>query len=160
MPVIAFNCLKIGSDTCTLLAKAWKKEESFPEAAVAGAEGSFFSPAECFSCTAVATLSPNSVQGVAAFFTCFALGWAPAPVVSGTRLDFMSSKVFVSGWQKGDKPGQSDLFHVIYISMKLAILILLILFLVCTEVRTQHTGFMSWTGIKIIFLQVLVFIRY
>lgn len=160
MPVIAFNCLKIGSDTCTLLAKAWKKEESFPEAALAGAEGSFFSPAECFSCTAVATLSPNSVQGVAAFFTCFALGWAPAPVVSGTRLDFMSSKVFVSGWQKGDKPGQSDLFHVIYISMKLAVLILLILFLVCTEVRTQHTGFMSWTGIKIIFLQVLVFIRY
>lgn len=160
MPVIVFNSLKIGNDTCTLLAKAWKKEESFPEAAVAGAEGPFCSPAECFSCTAVATLSPNSMRRGVAFFTCFALGWAPAPVVSGTRLDFMSSKVFVSGWQKGDKPGQSDLFHIIYISMKLAILILMILFLVCTEVRTQQTGFMSWTGMKIIFLRVLVFIRY
>lgn len=160
MPVIVFNSLKIGNDTCTLLAKAWKNEESFPEAAVAGAEGPFCSLAECFSCTAVATLSPNSMRRGAAFFTCFALGWAPAPVVSGTRLDFMSSKVFVSGWQKGDKPGQSDLFHIIYISMKLAILILMILFLVCTEVRTQQTGFMSWTGMKIIFLRVLVFIRY
>lgn len=92
--------------------------------------------------------------------THFLLGWVPVTAESGTRLDFMPTKVFASSWQKGDKPGQPDLIQISFTSVKLAVSILMMLFPVCTEVRTLSAGFVSWTGMTIIFLQVLVFVKH